>query len=282
MLPTTLNTEESDRSYTLGPGDELSVIIRGKGGFQKMADVVVLPQGTVVLPMLDDVEAMGLTPDQFSSKVAKLLEKDYLVSPSVVVTLMKRRSHKVTLVGEFDAPGTYYLQAETELLRDVVIRAGGPKGGLDKTVVLIRPAVGPQGELDSAPERYTAGLIELMTKHVKAAGIPVKAGDIIYLLSGEQASEMGGKIIRSVLVSGQVRKPGFVPYSKGLTVLRAILKAGNFLEGAAKSRVAIKRTIDGKVTTIKVNINRITEGGDKSADVLLQPGDIVYVPRSLF
>ena len=64
-------------------------------------------------------------------------------------------------------------------------------------------------------------------------------------------------------------------------MLRAILKAGNFTEGAARSRVQIKRTTKGgKVITLKVNINKITEGGDQSADLLLEPGDVVHVPRS--
>ena len=282
LVAAPVNTEASDRTYRLGPDDRLSVVIRGKGGYSVSVDLTVQPQGTVVLPMLNEVSVAGLTLSEFTSKVERLLAKDYLVSPKVFATLKERRSHKVTLLGEVSNAGTYYLQAEFELLKDVIIRAGGPSGDFNKTIVLIRfPQAATQKDSQISSERVVVSLIDLMTKADPSLNVPVRSGDIIYVLSGEQAVQFAGSK-NYVLVFGQVKNPGIVPYTKGLTVLRAILKAGNFLQTASRSRVYVKRTVGGKVVTIRVNVNQIIEAGDKSADIALQPGDVVYVPRSIF
>ncbi len=278
-----LKTDVSDKTYRLGPEDELSVVIRAKGGYREAVEVTVHSQGTVMLPMVNEVSAAGLTLSELSEEIERLLEKDYLVAPKVFVTLKRRMSHKISLVGEIARTGTYNLRAETELLKDVITRAGGPLGGFNKTVFLIRHPSSVEGsELPQKPERYTVNLLDLMNDTKGELNVPVKTGDTIYVLSGELAAEFSGLERGHVLVFGQVKNPGIVPYSKGLTVLRAILKAGNFTEGAARSRVQVKRTINGKVITLKVNINRIIEDGDQSADLLLEPGDVVRVPRSIF
>jgi len=282
MVAAPLHTELSDKVYILGPDDELSVVISGNGGYRESVDVKITAQGTVILPMLNEVTASGLTVTEFSKKVERLLSVDYLVSPKIYVTLKARKSHKVTLVGEIASAGTYYLQAERELLKDVIIRAGGPVNGFNKTVFLIRPPASGRSEKGLRPHRWTCNLLDLMNDTSGKLNVPVEAGDIIYVLSGEHAREFSGSEEGNVLVFGQVKNPGIITYSNGLTVLRAILKAGNFTEGAAKSRVQVKRKRNGKVITLKVNINLIIEGGDQSADLLLQPGDVVYVPRSIF
>jgi len=283
MIATPINTDVSDRTYRLGPGDEISVLINGKGGYSEAVQVTVRPHGTIMLPMVNEVKAADLTLSELSRKIKRLLEIDYLVSPDVFVTLTKRMSHKVTLVGELAGAGTYNLQAETELLKDVIIRAGGPLGGFNKTVFLIRSSSSlEENGRPQKSERYTVNLLDLMNDTKGELNTPVRTGDIIYVLSGEQAAEFSGLERGHVLVFGQVKNPGVVPYSKGLTVLRAILKAGNFTEGAARSRVQIKRKVNGKVITLKININRIIEDGDQSADLLLEPGDVVHVPRSIF
>ncbi len=282
MVAAPVRTDLSDKVYTLGPDDELSVVISGKGGYRESVDVEITPQGTVILPMLNEVRASGLTLSKFSKKVERLLGIDYLVSPRVYVTLKARKSHKVRLVGEIGSAGTYYLQAESELLKDVIIRAGGPVNGFNKTVFLIKPPSSSESAEGLPPHRWTFNLLDLMNDTSGKLNVSVKEGDIIYVLSGEHANEFSGSEEGNVMVFGQVRNPGIITYSKGLTVLRAILKAGNFTEGAARSRVQVKRKTDGKVVTLKVNINLIIEDGDQSADLLLQPGDIVYVPRSIF
>jgi polysaccharide export outer membrane protein len=85
---------------------------------------------------------------------------------------------------------------------------------------------------------------------------------------------------RSVIVLGQVMKPGSFPLTPGLTLLQAISLAGGLTAIANDDRVSLSRK-DGKTTkTVVLSVDRITEG--KSEDVPLQAGDRIYVYERLF
>jgi protein involved in polysaccharide export with SLBB domain len=84
-----------------------------------------------------------------------------------------------------------------------------------------------------------------------------------------------------VFVDGMVEKPGMVPLSGGLTMLTAIASAGGFRDEAIREQVIlIRREGDGQPVGHAVDLKKVQYGQDPANDVLLQPYDIVYVPRS--
>ena len=89
---------------------------------------------------------------------------------------------------------------------------------------------------------------------------------------------------KTVYVLGQVSKPSSIeiPPEKPLTVLEAITSVGGFTDIANTSKVRILRIEDGKQKTIDVDVSQITKQGNKSMDIALQPGDVVFVPQSMF
>ena len=89
---------------------------------------------------------------------------------------------------------------------------------------------------------------------------------------------------KTVYVLGQVAKPASIeiPPEKPLTILEAITSAGGFTDVAAVSKVRVLRMQDGKQKTIDVDVTQITKQGNKSMDIALLPGDVVFVPQSLF
>ena len=89
---------------------------------------------------------------------------------------------------------------------------------------------------------------------------------------------------KTVHVLGQVKKPASIelPPEKSLTVLEAITSAGGFTDVAAISKVRVLRMKDGKQQTLDVDVTQITKQGNKSLDLELLPGDVVFVPQSLF
>ncbi len=56
----------------------------------------------------------------------------------------------------------------------------------------------------------------------------------------------------TVYVFGQVQKPGIIPFTRNMTVLRAIINAGNLTKEAAPGRTSVKRYDDGKIQNLNV------------------------------
>jgi polysaccharide export outer membrane protein len=84
-----------------------------------------------------------------------------------------------------------------------------------------------------------------------------------------------------VYVDGEVTKPGMVELSGGMTVLAAVSSAGGFTPRAIREQViVIRRDVTGKPTGHAVDLKQVIFGKASDGDVLLQPFDIVYVPRS--
>lgn len=89
---------------------------------------------------------------------------------------------------------------------------------------------------------------------------------------------------KTVYILGQVQKPSAVeiPPEKPLTVLEAITSVGGFTDIAAPSKVKVLRMENGNQKAIDVDITQITKYGNKSLDINLMPGDVVFVPQSIF
>lgn len=83
-----------------------------------------------------------------------------------------------------------------------------------------------------------------------------------------------------VVVAGEVLKPGRLNIRENTTALQAILDSGGFLETAQDSQVLLFRKINSDVAEIKVlHLNKLHKTVDLKRDLVLQPGDMLYVPR---
>ncbi|MBU5614638.1 polysaccharide export protein [Geomonas sp. Red51] len=82
-----------------------------------------------------------------------------------------------------------------------------------------------------------------------------------------------------VYVDGEVNRAGMVTISGSITALQSIAQAGGMKESAnPKSVVVIRRASDNEISTILLNVEDIRRSGN--GDLMLQPNDVVYVPRS--
>lgn len=92
---------------------------------------------------------------------------------------------------------------------------------------------------------------------------------------------------REVSIQGQVKAPGryLLPVESTFSILDLVTKAGGLTDIAKATAVVITRIgPDGKKTTFTVDVDGLIRGkkSAKSADnLLLEPGDIVYVPESI-
>jgi protein involved in polysaccharide export with SLBB domain len=85
---------------------------------------------------------------------------------------------------------------------------------------------------------------------------------------------------KKVFVFGEVQKPGTFVYEDGMTVIQAVTLAGGFTKTASQNSTSLTRQVDGQEVKIRVAVQDIALG--KAPNLALKPGDIVFVPESLF
>ena len=85
---------------------------------------------------------------------------------------------------------------------------------------------------------------------------------------------------RTVILLGQVAKPGSFPLIAGLTLMQAISLAGGLSQIANDDNVTLTRKYATGTKTVTISVDAITDG--KAPDVPLQAGDRIYVHERLF
>lgn len=87
--------------------------------------------------------------------------------------------------------------------------------------------------------------------------------------------------LRKIYVMGEVTKPGL--YALGsdyMNVFAALSSAGGITKRGRPKHIAVVRVVAGKVQMREINFDRFVEKQDATQNVILQDGDMVYVPRS--
>ncbi len=108
-------------AYRIGPEDVLHVSVWKNEAMSRA--VPVRPDGKISLPLLNDVQAAGLTTLELREVLTKKLA-EYMPSPEVSVIVTEVRSFKVSVIGEVARPGRFELKSWTTVL-DVLALAGG-------------------------------------------------------------------------------------------------------------------------------------------------------------
>ena len=115
------NRGAAPEAYRIGPEDVLQISVWKNDAMSR--GVPVRPDGKISLPLLNDVQAAGLTTLELREVLTKKLA-EYMPSPEVSVIVTDVRSFKVSVIGEVARPGRYELKSWTTVL-DVLALAGG-------------------------------------------------------------------------------------------------------------------------------------------------------------
>jgi polysaccharide biosynthesis/export protein len=160
-------------AYVIGPEDVLDISIWKNADISRT--VPVRPDGKISLPLLNDVQAAGLSPLQLRETLTKALTA-YIPEPAVSVLVREVHSFKVTVIGQVKTPGRYELKDRATVL-DVLALAGGPtEYAVRNRIVVMRH---DQSSSVQIPFPYD----RMMTKPGAKTDAPdnfcVKPGDVI-------------------------------------------------------------------------------------------------------
>ena len=124
--------------YIIGTDDELSITFwRDK---DMSSEVVVRPDGKVTLPLINDIQAAGLTPDQLRERLNTEAAR-FLENPSASVFVKAINSRKVFITGEVQKPGPYPLTGPMTVLQ-LIATAGGLKDFAKRSEIVIMRSEG--------------------------------------------------------------------------------------------------------------------------------------------
>ncbi|HUJ41807.1 MAG TPA: polysaccharide biosynthesis/export family protein [Candidatus Acidoferrales bacterium] len=104
----------ADPAYTIGAEDVLSINVWKEADVSRT--VPVRPDGKISLPLLNDVQAAGLTPQQLAASIREGLKK-YMSDPEVTVIVSAVNSRKVYIIGEVTRPGVIPLLSGMTVLQ---------------------------------------------------------------------------------------------------------------------------------------------------------------------
>ncbi len=93
-----------------------------------------------------------------------------------------------------------------------------------------------------------------------------------------------GTFSQQVRVVGATAKPASLPYRANMTLLDAMIAVGGLSDYAAGNRARLVRfdKATGHQKEFGLKINSLLRNGDSSANVKLQPGDVIIIPQSAF
>ena len=139
--------------YVIGPSDVLRIMVWKNP--ELSADVPVRPDGKISVPLLNDVQASGLTTSELKEMLTTALA-EYVTAPDVTVIVAQINSKLVYVVGAVNRPAAIPLNLDMRTL-DAIAAVGGFNPYADKSDIrILRPS--PDGSVTEYRFDYGAFL----------------------------------------------------------------------------------------------------------------------------
>jgi polysaccharide biosynthesis/export protein len=246
--------------YRVGPGDNLRFNIFGETG---MSDLTarVDDAGFVQLPIVELVRVGGKTTRDIQAEL-KEAYAPHFINPWITVELVNAESAPLYFLGEFREPGVRYMKGATNVLEAVALAGGlGPDAYL------------PGARLLRDDRICTVDLNALLRNGDFAQNVWMKPRDVLFAPLKEDMS---------VYALGAVNRPQAIAFgAEGRTLLQVLSMAGGPVPGQAHlAEIRIIRTASPtQGELIVVDATAMLAG--RGLDFPLEPGDVVFVPRTV-
>jgi len=240
----------------LAVGDVIVVAVDQEKEFTK--EYQLNSDGCISLAMgVRAVKLEGLNTSDAAAVLTKALTK-VLINPQVTVAFVKRAGMQVFVVGQVKRTGLVEIGVGDRVLQALA------QAGYDETSDLSHVNVRRGNEIiDLDLSKYLSG--EDLSKNIE-----LQSGDTIVVPRTEI------EVVGSVLITGQVVKTGPLAIKRGMTFREAIGLVGGVTVEADTDRIALKREKTNE--PIQIDYTRAMDG-DKSADIALQPGDVIFIAQ---
>jgi protein involved in polysaccharide export with SLBB domain len=251
----------TEEPYRLGVGDGLA--IKFLLNPELNTETTIRPDGKVVVPLVGEIAAAGLTLDELHQRLSRALQE-----------VVKR-----TKFGEVLKEGDYFdlrFVYNPELNIGVRIPADG---------IVSLPVIGDIKAIGKRPEEFRRELVQIYSRHIKKPDIALLVGDnTARKVQAEPrylAVALTRAAVQEIFVGGEITSPRVVKLDGRLTALQAIMRAGGPKDTADLSRVVIlRRGQFERPEWIQTNLAAPIKGHSIQNDLVLRGGDVVVVPKT--
>jgi polysaccharide export outer membrane protein len=243
--------DETPEPYEINVGDELTVESTTDPNLERT--LVVLPDGTVTLPLLGQVRAANLTVPQLRESLEELYQKYYKV-PAITVTMVKVDTKLEDL--------RYTVSGRSGFGGQVLSGRVTPEGTIQLPVVGSVPAQGLT--LDEFSREINQRFAEQLGGIEVIPVLTLRAPRYVYVL-------------------GEVRQPGRYALEAPTTVMQAIAMAGSYNVGAhINSIVVFRRADDWRLIATIVDLRAAMLGKTPCppGEIWASDSDLIIVPKS--
>jgi polysaccharide export outer membrane protein len=155
--------------YVIGPEDVLYIHVWKEETLSKA--IPVRSDGKISLPLIDEIQAAGLTPLQLKEALLVKL-KEFIDIPNVSVIVTEANSFKVYVSGQVRNPGVYRLRSKTSLLQLIPMAGGFTEWANEKKILVIRKENGNE-------KRMTLNYKKIVKGKAPDSNIDLKPGDTV-------------------------------------------------------------------------------------------------------
>jgi polysaccharide export outer membrane protein len=167
--PAAAKPATDDPNYLIGAQDVLDISVWKEPEVSR--SVPVRPDGKISLPLLNDVQAAGLTPTQLATQITESLKK-YVANPQVTVIVTTMNSQRVYILGEVTRPGAYPLLPGMTILQALSSGGGFTQYANTKKIYLLRQVNGKQ-------EKYPFNYKDAIAGRHAEQNVLLKPGDTL-------------------------------------------------------------------------------------------------------
>jgi polysaccharide export outer membrane protein len=141
QAPASTSTPTPATDFVIGFGDVLTITVWQQRDLA--VDVIVRPDGKITLPLLNDVEANGQTPEQLRDRLTRALDP-FIADPIVTVAVKAINSRKVYITGGVQKPGPYDLLSPMTVSQLISAAGGLREFVTGKKILVVRTEDGKQ------------------------------------------------------------------------------------------------------------------------------------------
>ena len=162
-------SSETPRNYAIGLGDVLEIFVWRNQ--QLSREVAVRPDGKISLPLIQDIQAEGLTVLQLRDEITRRFD-EHLDHPRVTIIVSQIKSYKVNVLGRVVRPGVYPITGNTTLLEAISMAGGFSIWANKREITVITHQGGEE-------KRITADYKKIASGKDPGQNIILKRGDTI-------------------------------------------------------------------------------------------------------